>query len=50
MGLLRWIGGVVVVFWLLGLVFKIGGALIHALLVVAAVVFILDFFQKDGPR
>ena len=46
MGLLTWIGGVVVVFWLLGLVFQIGGGLIHTLLVIAAIVFIIDFMQK----
>ncbi|MFU0825511.1 lmo0937 family membrane protein [Clostridium sp.] len=42
MGLLRWIGGIVVFFWLLGLIFRIGGRLIHLLLIVAAVVFIFD--------
>ena len=43
MGFLRWLGGIVVFFWLLGLFFKIGGSLIHVLLVVAAIVFIIDF-------
>ena len=43
MGFLRWIGGIVVFFWLLGLFFKVGGGLIHILLVVAAIVFIFDF-------
>ncbi len=42
MRLLSWIGGIVVVIWLLGFIFKIGGSLIHLLLVVAAVVFLLD--------
>ena len=46
MGFLRWLGGIVVFFWLVGLLFKIGGGLIHGLLVVAAIVFILDFFSK----
>ena len=46
MGLLSWIGGIVVLFWLLGLVFQIGGGLIHTLLVVAAIVFIFDFITK----
>lgn len=45
MGFLRWIGGIVVFFWLLGLLFKIGGGLIHILLVVAAVVFLFDFIK-----
>jgi hypothetical protein len=40
--ILRWIGGFVVLFWLLGLIFKIGGGLINILLIVAALVFIID--------
>lgn len=43
MGLLRFIGGIVVFIWLLGFVLKIGGGMIHILLVVAACVFIYDF-------
>ena len=43
MGFLRWLGGIVVAIWLLGLLFRIGGGLIHILLVVAAIVFIVDF-------
>jgi len=43
MGFLRWLGGIVLCFWILGLLFKIGGSLIHLLLVVAAIVFIFDF-------
>lgn len=43
MGFLRWIGGIVVFFWLLGFILKIGGGMIHLLLVVAAIVFIFDF-------
>ena len=46
MGLLTWIGGIVVVFWLLGLVFQIGGGLIHTLLVVAGIIFVIDFLSK----
>ena len=42
MGLLRWIGGIVVFFWVLGLIFKIGGGMIHILLVIAVIVFIVD--------
>ena len=42
MGFLRWIGGIVVFFWVLGLIFKIGGGMIHILLIVAAIVFIVD--------
>jgi len=42
MGFLRWIGGIVILFWALGLIFKIGGGMIHILLVIAAIVFIMD--------
>lgn len=42
MAVLRWIGGFVVLFWLIGLIFRIGGGLINLLLVVAAIVFIVD--------
>lgn len=43
MAFLRWLGGIVVFFWLLGFLFKMGGSLIHLLLIVAAVVFIMDY-------
>ena len=42
MRFLRWLGGIVVLIWLLGLLFRIGGSLIHILLVVAVIVFIFD--------
>lgn len=42
MTLLRWIGGIVVVLWIIGLIFRIGGVMIHWLLLVAAIVFIID--------
>jgi len=45
MGFLRWLGGIVVFFWLVGLLFKVGGGLIHILLVVAAIVFLVDFIK-----
>lgn len=43
MGFLRWLGGIVVFFWLIGFLFKIGGGLIHTLLIIAAVIFFVDF-------
>ena len=43
MGFLRWLGGIVVFFWILGFIFRIGGSTIHMLLIVAAVAFIFDF-------
>ena len=42
MGFLRWLGGIVVLFWAIGLIFRIGGGMIHILLVIAAIVFIMD--------
>ncbi|BAQ08972.1 lmo0937 family membrane protein [Sporosarcina sp. FSL W7-1349] len=33
-----------IVFWVLGLVFKIGGGLIHLLLVVAGIIFVIQLF------
>lgn len=45
MGILRWIGGIVVLFWALGLIFRIGGGMIHILLVIAAIVFIVDMIS-----
>ena len=42
MGFLRWIGAIVVFFWLLGFLFRIGGGMIHLLLVIAVVVFLFD--------
>lgn len=45
MGFLRWIGGIVILVWLLGFIFQIGGGLIHTLLVIAAIVFLVDFIM-----
>lgn len=42
MTFLRWLGGFVLLFWLIGLIFRIGGGFINLLLIVAAVVFIID--------
>ena len=42
MGFLRWLGGIVVFFWILGFLFRVGGNLIHVLLIIAAGVFIYD--------
>lgn len=42
---LRFIGGVIVFFWVIGLVFRLGGFLIHWLLVAAVAVFIYDFIS-----
>ena len=43
MAFLRWLGGVVIIIWLLGFLLRIGGGIIHILLVVAVLAFIFDF-------
>lgn len=48
MGFLRWLGGIVVFFWALGLIFRIGGGMINTLLIVAAIIFIVD--RISGKR
>jgi predicted membrane metal-binding protein len=50
MGFLRWLGGIVVFFWLMGFLFKVGGGLIHILLIVAAIVFIIDLLMGRRNR
>jgi len=46
MTFLRWLGGIVVFFWILGLVFRVAGTAIHYLLVIAAVIFIVDWISN----
>ena len=48
MTIIRWIGAIVVFFWVLGLVLRIGGGLIHLLLIVAAIIFIVDFIRRKA--
>jgi len=48
--ILRWIGAIVVFFWLLGLVFRIGGGLINGLLIIAAIVFIVDWIGNKSKK
>lgn len=43
MRFLRFIGGIVIFFWLLGFAFNVLGGFIHILLIVAAIVFLIDF-------
>lgn len=50
MRLLRWVGGIVVFFWVLGLILKIGGSMIHLLLLMAAIVFIVDLSLERVRR
>ena len=50
MTFLRWLGGFVVLFWIIGLIFSIGGSLINLLLLVAAIIFVVDalFGRRRG--
>jgi hypothetical protein len=50
MTLLRWIGAVVVLFWLIGVIFKFAGVMIHWLLLIAVVIFIVDLFMGKKSR
>jgi len=48
MGLLRWLAGILIIFWLLGLVLNIGGGLIHTLIVIAVILFVFDVIGRRG--
>ncbi|MDM5314749.1 lmo0937 family membrane protein [Fictibacillus sp. b24] len=37
--------GILVVLWLLGVIFKVAGGIIHILLVIALIVFVLNFIK-----
>ena len=50
MGFLRMIGGIVICFWVLGLIFSVGGIMIHWLLLIAAIVFIVDMISGKNRR
>lgn len=48
MNFLRWLGGFVVFFWIIGLIFKIGGTFINLLLLIAVLIFVVDaLFSKN---
>ena len=42
MAFLRWLGAFVVLFWLIGLILRIGGSFINILLLIAAIIFVID--------
>ncbi|KOA18571.1 hypothetical protein CLHOM_34730 [Clostridium homopropionicum DSM 5847] len=52
MKLLRWLGGIVLFFWALGLIFRIGGRFIHLLLIIGVIAFIYDllFNRKNVDK
>ena len=45
MGFLSWIGAIIVCFWILGIIFSIGGFMIHWLLAIAVIAFIVDMIS-----
>lgn len=50
MTFLRWLGGFVILFWLIGILFSKGGSLINILLIVAAIVFIIDILSSKRKK
>ncbi|MGY0373096.1 hypothetical protein [Clostridium sp. JNZ J1-5] len=42
MTVLRWLGGLVLLIWLVALIFRIGNSLINTLIIIAAIIFIID--------
>lgn len=42
--------GILVAIWLLGLIFKIGGAIIHVFLIVAALVLVYNIIKNRVSR
>ncbi|MCB2299580.1 lmo0937 family membrane protein [Clostridium tagluense] len=48
MRFLRWLAGILIIFWLLGLVLNIGGGLIHTLIVIAVILFVFDVISGRG--
>jgi hypothetical protein len=50
MGFLSLVGGIVIALWILGFALKIGGALIHILLIVGVIVLFYDLFFKSRSK
>lgn len=50
MNFLRWLSGIVVFFWLMGVIFRFAGTIIHALLIVAAAIFIIDWIKDRSIK
>lgn len=47
MSFFRWLAGFILLSWIIGLIFKVGGNLINLLLLIAALIFAVDFnFDK----
>lgn len=50
MGVLSWIAGFVLLFWILGFFLKLGGALLNLLLIVAVIMFVVDLIFGRRKR
>lgn len=50
MDFLKWLGGIVLFFWIIGLIFNFFGTFIHILLVVSVIIFIIDFIQNKTKK
>lgn len=42
MTMMKWIGLVIIVFWILGILLRIGGIFVNWLLIIVAILFIID--------
>jgi membrane protein implicated in regulation of membrane protease activity len=47
MGIIEIIVAVLIIMWIGGFAFHVGGSLIHALLVLALIIFIIRLFRKN---
>ncbi|KYH29113.1 MULTISPECIES: DUF5670 family protein [Clostridium] len=48
MSIFNWIGGFILIIWLLAILFKIGNALIHDLLILAFIIFIIGLLYDEN--
>ncbi|MFU0823564.1 DUF5670 family protein [Clostridium sp.] len=47
MNIFKWIGGFILVIWLLAILFRVGNSLIHDLLILAFILFIIDLLYNE---
>lgn len=48
MGVLSWIAGFILLFWVIGFFLKLGGGILYILLIAAVIMFVLDFIFGRG--
>ncbi|WP_164509068.1 DUF5670 family protein [Clostridium rectalis] len=44
---LKWLGGLLVLFWLMTIIFKIGGNLVNLFLLLAVIIFTIDILVEN---